>query len=85
MASGQEAAAPHILQRDTAEGERGEVIPHRYPDGADGARPKHGVLLGCEYGLLAPEDPAGDPVAAGPQGSGYRPNDTTGTGGTDGS
>ena len=56
----------------------------RYYDGADGARPEHGVLARREYGLLALEDTAGDPAAAGPQGSGDNPKDTTGIGGTDG-
>ena len=36
-----------------------------------------------EYSLLVPEEPAGDPAAAGPQGIGDSPKDTMGTGGTD--
>ena len=55
----------------------------RHPDGADGARPGHGALARCKYGLLALEEPAGNPAAAGPQGSGDSPENTTGTGGTD--
>ena len=56
----------------------------RYPDRADGASPEHGSLARHEYGLLAPEEPTGDPDVAGPQGSRYRPEDTTETGGTNG-
>ena len=56
----------------------------RHYEGATGARPEHGVLARRDYGLLAPEELAGDPAVAGSQGSGETPKDTMGTGGTDG-
>ena len=56
------------------------MITQRHPDSVDGARPEHGSLACCEYSLL---DPAVDPAAARPQGSGDSPEDTTGAGGTD--
>ena len=40
---------------------------HSHSGGGDGARPKHGALARREYGLLPPEEPAGDPAAAEPQ------------------
>ena len=58
--------------RGTAEVDRGgelQVSTQRHSNGANsanGTRPKHGVLVGREYRLLAPEGPAGDPAAAGP-------------------
>ena len=70
MTSGQDPAAPQIPQRFPEEGGRGEVRPHRPPDSADGARTKHGALARREYGLLAPEEAAGNPASADPQGSG---------------
>ena len=84
MASGQEPAAPHSPQRVTSEGGRGEVRPQRHRNGANGARTKHGALVRREYGLLAPEDLAGDPAAADPNGSRDIPKDTWETGRTDG-
>ena len=53
----------------------------RYPNGT---RTDHSALARPEYGLLALEDPAGDPDAAGPQGIEDSPEDTTGIGGTEG-
>ena len=49
---------------------------HRHPDGADGARPKNGMQLRCKYGLLAPEDLAGNPDTAGTQVRGDVQEDT---------
>ena len=43
---------------------------HRHTAGTDGARPKKGMHLRCEYGLLAPTGPAVDPDASGNQVSG---------------
>ena len=82
MASGQETAALHFPHRVTAEGERGEVIPQSHPDSVKGARPKHGALARREYGILVPEELAGNPDAEGSQGSWDSPEDTMGTGGT---
>ena len=81
MASGKEPAAPHFSQRGTAERYRGQVSMQRNSDSADDARPD-GVLERRKYGLLAPEELAGHPAAARPQGSGYSPEDIMGTGGT---
>ena len=84
MKSGKDPAAPQIPQQGTAEGKRGEVIPQRHHDGADGARPKHDALARRKYGLLASQEPAVDPAAAEHQGSRYIPKDTSKTGRTDG-
>ena len=73
MASGKEPAAPPSTNWGTSEGERIYVIMQRHPDGADGARPEHGVLARREYSLLAPEETVGNPAATGPQGSGDSP------------
>ena len=51
--------------------------PHRYPDIANSARPKHGALARRKYGLLASEEPAGDPSVVKPQGNGDIPEDTS--------
>ena len=51
---------------------------------SESSRTKHGELARREYGLPAPEGPAVNPAAAGPQGSGDDPKDTTGTGYTGG-
>ena len=86
MESDQEPTVPPITRRGMAEGKRVEVSMQRHPNGADSARPKHGMLARREYGFMAPEEPenpAGDPAATGPQGSGDNPEYTTGTGGTD--
>ena len=37
--------------------------------GTDGARPNHGAIAHCKYGLLALRGAAVDPAAAGDQGS----------------
>ena len=84
MESNQEPAAPPSTQQGTAEGDRGEGSTQRHSDSTDGARPKHSALARREYSLLAPEEPAGDPDAAGSQGIGDIPEETTGTGGTNG-
>ena len=84
MASGKEPAAPQIPQQGTEEGGRGEVIPHRHSDGADGARPEHGTLVRRKCGLLAPEELAGNQAKTEPQGSGDGPKDTSETWSTDG-
>ena len=84
MESDQEPAAAPSTQQGTEEGERVEVITQRHSDGADGTRPGHSALACREYGLLAPEEPAGDPATVGPQGSGDIPEDTLGIGGTNG-
>ena len=80
MVSGQETAAPQILQWGTAESGRGEVRMYRNPNGADGARPEHGTLARHKYGLLVEEEPEGDPAATEPQGSGEIPEETLKTG-----
>ena len=56
------------------------MILHRNPDGTNGARPKHGALARREYGLLAPEEPAGDPAAVELQECGDGHEATMGTG-----
>ena len=66
MASGQEPAAMQSPHQVTSEGDRLEVRIQRHTERADGARPDYGTLTGREYGLLVPEDPAGDPAVAGP-------------------
>ena len=77
MESGQEPAAPQSPQWGTTEGRRGEVRPHRHPDSADGPRTEHGALAQREHGLLAPEEPTGNPAAVEPQGGGDSPEDTS--------
>ena len=57
---------------------------HRHPNGADSSRPDHGALTRHKYSLLAPEETAGHPAAADPKGSEDIPEETTGTGDTDG-
>ena len=84
MASSKEPKAPHIPQWGTAEVNRGEESMQGHPDSADGDRTKHGALARRKYGLLAPEQPTGDPAAAEPQGSGYIPKDNMRTGGGNG-
>ena len=56
----------------------------RHSDGADGVRPKHSAPALRKYSLLVTEELTGDPDVAGTQGSGEIPEDTMGTGGTDG-
>ena len=77
MASSQEPEVPHIPQRVRADGGRGDVRPHRHPDGAYGARLSHRALARCEYRLLASVEPTGDLAAAEPQGSGDSPKYTS--------
>ena len=55
----------------------------RHSEGNNGARPGHGALTHCEYGLLTLERPAGNLASARPQGSRDNPEDTMGTGDTD--
>ena len=55
---------------------------HRNPNVTNSARPEHGTLARRKFGLMAPEEPAGDPDAAEPQVSRDSPGDTMGTGGT---
>ena len=71
-----------VYRREKKEGERGgeqQVGTQRHSDGADGARPKHSALARHEYGLLVPEEPAGDPAVARPQRSRENPKYTMGT------
>ena len=49
---------------------------NRHPNGANGARPKHGALAHRKYGLLAPEDPASNSAAVETQGIGDSPEGT---------
>ena len=87
MASGKEPALPPSAPQGTAEGGRGvstQVSTQRHSYGADGARPNHVALACREYGLLVPEGLAGDPATAGPYWSRDNPEDTTGTGYTNG-
>ena len=60
MTSKSGSAAPLSPQQDTAAYSDSAVIPHRHPNGANGARPK----CTSKYGLLAPADTAGNPAAA---------------------
>ena len=65
MASSQELGAPQSARGMTYRG-RGRsthLSTQTNSDGADGARPDHGVLAHCGYSLLAPEGLAGDPAA----------------------
>ena len=80
MASGPVPAAPSIPQKGTATGRGSKGSMHRHPDGANSARPKHGMLACHKYGLLVPEEPAGDPAAAEPQERGDGHDATMGTG-----
>ena len=79
-----EPSAPPITPRETVEGESGGITMVSTQWYSNGTRPEHGTLARCNYGLLAPEEPAGNPAATGPQGNGDEPKDTTVTGGTDG-
>ena len=62
-------AAPPRPQRGTAAeiDSAGTLIKHTA--GTEGARPEHGVLPCCEYGLLAPTGLVVNPAATGNQGS----------------
>ena len=66
MASGPRPAPPPNPQRGMAAGRGSKVSTRSHPYGAVGARPKHGALARRENGLLAPEEPVGDPAAAEP-------------------
>ena len=67
MESGPGMAAPQCQQRGMSEGGGSELSMHGHTNGADGAKPKHVALARREYGLLAPEKPAGDPAAIEPR------------------
>ena len=56
------------------------MIPLRHPNDANGARPEHGALARREYGLLASEEPVGDPDTTEPHVSGNNPENTADTG-----
>ena len=87
MASGQEPEAPSSAPWGMAEGGREgstQVSTQRHSDISDGARPEHGALSHRKYSVLILEGLAGDPAAAEPQGSRDNPEDTTGTGDTNG-
>ena len=45
-----------------------ETLP-RHTSGTDGARPEHGVLVRCKYGLLEPAGTTINPADAGDTGS----------------
>ena len=59
------------------------MITQKHSGSTDGTSPEHGALVRCKYGLLVPEEPAGNPATAGPQGIRDNPEDTTGKGKTD--
>ena len=87
MESDMELAAVPTTPWGTTEGESGGITMvrmQRHSDGSGSTRPEHGALTRSEYGLLAPEGPAGNPSVAGPQENGDNPEVTTGTGGTGG-
>ena len=67
----------------SGEGRGSKVSTHRRPDGSNSARPEHVALACCKYGLLAPDEPEGDPAAAEPRDRGDGPDATIGTGGLD--
>ena len=64
MMSGPGPLPPPIPQREMLTGRGSEVSTHRHPDSANGASPKHGMLVRRKYRLLTLEEPAGDPAAA---------------------
>ena len=67
MMHGLGTTVPSIPHRGkAADGDSAGTL-HRHSVSADGARPENGMQLRCEYGLLAPEEPAGDPDVAGTQ------------------
>ena len=61
------------------EGGRSKVSMHRHPDGANGTRPEHSALARRKYGLLALDEPTGDPAAADPRDHGDGHEATMGT------
>ena len=83
MASGTGPEVPQRPQWGMSEGGGIKVSMHRHPDIANRTRPEHGALARCKYGLLAPEEPAGDPAAAKQQDCGDSPEATMGTWGPD--
>ena len=60
-------AAALIPQRDTAGDEDSAGPLHRHHDGANGPRSENGIQYSHEYGSIAPEEPEGNPAAAGTQ------------------
>ena len=48
-----------------------EETLHRHPDSTDGTRPENGMQSRREYDILAQEEPAGNPAAAGIQVRGH--------------
>ena len=74
MAHGPKTAPPPRPQRDTVADDDSAGPQPRQSDGTDGSRPKNGVHLCREYGLLAPEEPEGGRANAGPRvrGNGHR-------------
>ena len=79
MPRGSGTAAPLRPQRDTAADRDSTGTLHRHPDGANGTRSENGMKSRCEYGFLAPEEPAGNPSTAGTQVSGDGHRATMGT------
>ena len=77
MTGGQGPAASPHPQRGISAGDSAGT-PHRHPNGANGARPKHGALACRELGLLASADTAGDPASAETQvtGDGHETTET---------
>ena len=69
-------ALPPSPQRGTATGRGSKVRPHRYLDGANGARP----ACASKYGLFSPAEPAGIPAAAEIQERGEGHKSAMGTG-----
>ena len=57
---------PSPQQCTTVDRDRAGTL-HRHSNGAENARPKNGMQLRRKYGLLEPEEPTGDPAAAGTQ------------------
>ena len=66
MTRGTGTAPPPSPQRGTATDNNSAGPQKKHYDGADGARPKNGMQLSREYGILASEKPVGDPATAGP-------------------
>ena len=73
------AATPPRLQKGTAvDDDSAGPQPQQY-DGTDGARPKTGLHLSREYGLLVPDEPEGCQDNTGPQVRGGGHGATRGT------
>ena len=60
-------AAPPHPQRGTAANGNSVGPQQRHSDSADGTRPKNGMKLRRKYGILASDEPAGNPATAGPR------------------